>query len=299
MTSSAHSATPMLSRLREIPRHPGDYTHSASEAKADFGIDAAWLQALRQAGLSGASDDDEPLYAPHDLHYLGLRLGVAREVLWAVNLWRRSLDRVLQTPETVVHFSYLPQLADEGKAIRGRVLLPEWQYRQVDLRNAQAAAELRTVQRSRWPDLPDDVVPLLDEVAAFDFCLLPPRLCGDIALARKIRMTECSTSADLIVEGCHRLGRDARVVQGLIIGLPFSSLHTWAEMNLDGTWTPVDPVMIEVMRRFAHLDPAAWPHHRSLGPLLTRVAVSPSPVALVSSGEKSIPTTFLTRIVAE
>src|SRR5262249_43950152 len=70
------------------------------------------------------------------------------------------------------------------------------------------------------------------------------------------------------------------------------------EVEVDGVWTPVDPLIIDLMRRWGGLDPAAWPHHRSPGAMLAPLVWDPlTPHPLVSRVGHGVPTPFLARIV--
>ncbi|HEX8472968.1 MAG TPA: transglutaminase domain-containing protein [Pyrinomonadaceae bacterium] len=294
-----HDLAALCARLRQIPRDVGDYTFNAQDALTQFGLGEYELEALRHAGLHGQSADGEYTYAECDLHYVGLRHGVAKDALAGIKLWRTSLERLVEAGEARIHVSYIPKVSDEIQPVNEYVVLPDDPRHPVKLRHLTPAAEFTVTQSATWPVLPDDAAAVVDEVASGEFCLLPPRLVGDIALAQRIGLTECWTGSKFIVEECRRIGRRARIVHGLMIALPFSSAHTWAEVEVDGIWTPVDPLIIDLMRRWGGLDPAAWPHHRSPGAILRPLVWDPSaPVPLVCRAGRSVPTTFLTRIVA-
>ncbi len=295
----AHDLAALCARLRQIPRDAGDYTFDAQDALMQFGLGEPELEALRHAGLHGQSAEGEHTYARYDLHYVGLRRGVAQDVLAGINLWRASLNRLVDAGGARIHVAYVPKVPDETQPVDGHVVLPGAPSHPVKLRHLTPAAQFTVTQSTTWPALPDDVAAIVDEVASSEFCLLPTRLAGDTALARRIGLTECWTGSKLLVEACQRIGRRARIAHGLMVALPFSSPHTWAEVELDGIWTPVDPLIIDLMRRWGGLDPAAWPHHRSPGAIVRPLVWDPpAPVPLVSRAGRSVPTTFLTRIVA-
>ena len=295
---TCHDLAALCARLRQIPRDAGDYTFDAQDALTQFGLGEPELEALRRAGLHGQSADGEHTYAPYDLHYIGLRRGLAQDVLAGINLWRASLERLVDARGARIHVTYVPKLPDETQQVDGRVVLPGAPNHPVKLRHLTPIAEFTATQSATWPALPDNVAAIVDEVASIEFCLLPARLVGDTALARQIGLAECWTGLKLVVEACRRIGRRARIAHGLMVALPFSTPHTWAEVEVDGIWTPVDPLIIDLMRRWGGLDPAAWPHHRSPGAMLTPLVWDPpAPVPLLSRAGHGVPTTFLTRIV--
>lgn len=293
-----HDLAALCARLRRIPREAGDYTCSAQDALVQFGLGEPELEALRHAGLHGRSADGEPAYAPYDLHYVGLRLGMAPDVLEGIKLWRTSLERLVGAGETHIRVTYVPKVPDETQPVDGHAVLPGAPHYPVKLQHLNPAAEFTATQSATWPALPDDVAAIVDEVASVEFCLLPIRLAGDTVLARRIGLTECWTGSKHVVETCRRIGRRARLAYGLMVTLPFSSPHAWAEVEVEGIWTPVDPLIIDLMRRWGGLDPAVWPHHRSPGAMLRPLVWDPpSPLPLVSRAGHGVPTTFLTRIV--
>jgi hypothetical protein len=288
---------PILSRLQSIPRDPSDYTLGASEAGVRFGIVEPTLAAMRQASLWNGVEGDGAAYALHDLHYLGLRLGSARTYVWAMGLWRRSLARILQAERTEIEVTYLPQLPDARQPVRGDVLLDSDCLCDVSLRHGEPCGEMSATLYSRWPRLPRDIRQVLGEIASWDYCMMPPRLFGDTKLARRLAMTDCWTAACCAIEGLRAAGWDARLAQGLIIGLPFGTPHAWAEVAIEETWTPIDPLMISAMQKYGGLDRVAWPFHRSLGPLLVRIAAADRLTPLVGKGGEWIPTLYLVRLV--
>lgn len=293
-----HDLTALCARLRQIPRDAGDYSINAQDALTQFGVGEPELEALRRAGLHGEGADGEHAYAGYDLHYVGLRRGLAQDILAGINLWRTSLERLADAGETRIHVSYVPKVPDATEPVDGRVVLAGAPDHPVELRHLSPAAAFTATQRATWPALPDAAAAIVDEVARFEFCRLPDRLMGDTSLARQIGLTDCWTGSKLVVEGCRRIGHQARIACGLMVALPFSSHHSWAEVEVDGIWTPVDPLIVELMRRFGGLDPAAWPHHRSPGAMLTPLIWDPpAPVPLVSRAGRAVPTLFVTRIV--
>jgi hypothetical protein len=283
----------LLARLRGVPRRESDYSVDEFVAREQYGCDEATLSALRGEGL--ASDDGRH-FADWDLHFLGLRLGIAERYLWAAGSWRRSLERFTSKPATRVQIAYLPQLGKTQPQSQGHIMLSDERVRQVKLHENQVAGELEVTMCAHWPEMPADIATMLEDIATIEFCLLPQRLRGNCALARRLNLADCSTAARMIVEECRQSGHEARVAHGLMVALPFSSTHTWAEVRVESIWTAVDPLMIIVLRRFAGLDPDSWPACRPLGALLARLQTGCHPTPIVTAAGKHVPTTFLTRL---
>ncbi|MGB2710979.1 MAG: hypothetical protein WBC33_05630 [Conexibacter sp.] len=292
--SPAFLRADLFSRLGSIPRRDSDYSYSATDAFHHFNVDAETLGAMRRAGLSVDGPSGQDLYTRFDLHYLGIRLGFARQHLWAIGLWRRSLDRFSSRAATQVRVTYVPQMPDVPAGAVGDVMLDGGVRRRVQLLHNEPACVIEPIMIRDWPAIPADIVSVLQEVASYEFCLMPPRLRGDTAMARDLQLLECWTAAKLIVDACEDLGHEAHIAHGLMIVLPFSNPHTWAEISVDGIWTPVDPLMITMMQRHATLDVQRWPCHRSLGPLLARMVVAEAPPPLVSIDGEPVAATYRT-----
>jgi hypothetical protein len=288
--------TELLTPLRGIPHRDSDFTLTAGEAQRDFGCGEDLLGALREAGLTRRGDDGDERYAFCDLHYLGLRAGTASSHLWAMRLWRQSLERVRACARLHAHVTFVPQLEEGQETLPGRVIASDDGPRDVLLRTRQPAGELDVTLRGDWPSVPEPLAPVLDEVARLELCHLPDHARGDVERVRRLGVVDCWTAAEMIIHGCRAAGFPARLAEGLIVMVPFSSAHNWAEVLIDDVWTPVDPLMIGTLRRFADLDPLAWPVDRSLGPLFARILVTSTPLPLVSHDGAWVRTTFLTRI---
>lgn len=299
MMTHVDDLSSLCDQLRRVPREATDYGLVDEAARTQFGVGDPELEALRNAGLHGTSVAGEPTYAGFDLHYIGLRRRCATDVLAGIQLWRSSLERLTAAGETEIKITYIPKVPDAtDEAVHGVAVLPGATDQPVALRHLTPAAAFTTTQRASWPVLPDDARLILEDVARFELCLLPARFAGDLELARELRLVDCWTGAMLVVDGCRRIGRRARLASGLMVVLPFSMPHTWAEVDVDGIWTPVDPINMTMMQRWAGLDPDVWPHHRSPGAMLAPLVWDlPAPVPLVSRDGRSVPMTLVTKIV--
>lgn len=283
----------MIEQLRQIPEDARRFHCNESYARLHFGLDHETLGKLVDEGLPCARADRELCFEYGDLHYVGLRLGFGSTFLWAIRGWVASLELFARRSETRVAVAYLPQLGTELGPTTGMVRLPGGECRKVSLENGKPAVEVKVSQRGGWPALPSAAASIVADVAdSISFCLLPVVLRGDTCLARRIGLADCLTSAHLIVEEWRDAGLEARVASGLLISLPYSTIHNWAELRIDDEWIPVDPLTLSLMRDFGELDGNGWPAHRSVGPLVARVGECPG--TLIEAGDHEIPATFLT-----
>ncbi len=274
----------LIDRLRRIPDDARTYDCDVHFASLHFGFDEAALRELADAGVPCVEDESGMRFDTCDLHYIGLRLGTATTYLWAIQRWVAGLKQFTAQPATHVTVTYVAQLAPGASAQPGTVRLPSGEDRAVVLEQGRCVAEARLELRSRWPALPRAAAAVAREVAeSLSFCLLPAALQGDVELVRRIGMSDCLTAASVIVAEWRRAGLEARVSSGLLVSLPYSSGHGWPELRSDdGTWIPMDPLMIRVMCDHGGLDASRWPPDRSLGPILLRTGDVGDP--LLTSG---------------
>src|SRR5262249_19527155 len=141
---------------------------SAHDALTQFGVAGAELEVLREAGLHGRSAEGECRYARHDLHYIGLRRGLARDVLAGIHLWRTSLEQLVGAGGAHIQVSYLPKFSGPVERLDVRVILPDVLCPPVGPLPTRSVAAFTTTVRTTWPTLPADVAAVAEEIAALD-----------------------------------------------------------------------------------------------------------------------------------
>jgi transglutaminase-like putative cysteine protease len=285
----------LLATLHAVPEEAREYTFTDDAATMQFGLDGEALQRLVAEGLPCATVDGERRYDSADLHYVGLRLGVATVYLWTIRAWARALVRFAEQPATSVRFSYLTQLPDGSPAVDGTVRVPGGERVAVRFEHNTAAVQLEAQLRADWPALGEDVAELLRDVAAYEFYGLPTWLREQPDRVRELRMGECEATTRVLLENCRAAGVEARPAHGLLVALPYSLPHAWTEVRVEGTWVPVDPLIVATLWRFAGLDRDAWPLTRSTGAMLVRLGEAFEPLA--TTGETPVHTTILTSVV--
>lgn len=281
-----------LSRLRMIPDEHRDFSIGARQAELEFNIGGDLSRELIARGLRYDGAEGEERFAAVDLQYLGVRLGCADAYVRAMRSWAAALamaaahERLEATlrcavpaaPGTHVDVLTAPQLRWSGPLDERRI-----------------ATEWRAVTRSRRPALDRSLAGLLEEIASLDFCWTPVTLQCDLAFVRQTRLADCAGAAELLVGECARRGVRARTAFGLLLAVPFSSTHNWAEIDVgDDEWVPVDPLLLGLLQRHELLDAATWPATRSPGGVLLRLAERELP--LVTAGGEPLTATFLTKL---
>jgi transglutaminase superfamily protein len=289
VAATAEQLDAWIERLRRVPAAARTFDVGAADAERIYGLDGPLLDALDAAGIPRAQRADGRRYAEVDLHYLGLRLGTARTHLRAMSVWTRALARAETAPATAVEIRYvMPPGAQLPDAVGVR--LPGGATRVVAPHGSSLATAGATL-RGDWLTVGPAVRELLEELADLELCLLPFALRGDTALVRRTRLSDCMTAAQIVIEECRARGIEARFAHGLLVAPPFASAHSWAEVRVEDAWTPVDPVIVEALKRFAGLDADAWPCSRSPGALFVRVCDERRP--LVFDGPRWIQCSYV------
>jgi len=285
----------LLATLRAVPAEAREYTFTDAAAATLFGLDGEALERLVAEGLPCATVDGERRYDSADLHYVGLRLGVAKVFLWTIRAWASALVRFAAQPTTTVGFSYLTQLSDASAAVDGTVRVPGGERVAARFEHNAVAAQFEAQLRADWPALGEDVTELLRDVAAYEFYGLPTWLRAQPDRVRELRMGECEATTRVLLEDCRAVGIEARAAHGLLVALPYSLPHAWTEVRVEDVWVPVDPLIVAVLWRFAGLDREAWPLTRSTGAMLVRLGDAFEPLAATVG--TPVHTTVLTSVV--
>lgn len=285
----------LLAVLHAVPEEAREYTFTDDAAAMYFGLDDEALQRLVADGLPCATIDGERRYDSADLHYVGLRLGVAKVYLWTIRSWARALVRFAAQSVTTVSFSYLTQLPDESAAVDGTARVPGGERVAGRFEHNAVAAQFEVQLRADWPALGEEMAELLRDIASYEFYGLPTWLREQPDRVRELRMGECEATTRVLLENCRAAGIEARPAHGLLVALPYSLPHAWTEIRVEGTWVPVDPLIVAVLWRFAGLDRDAWPIARSTGAMLARLGDTFEP--LVATGGTPVHTTILTSVV--
>jgi hypothetical protein len=289
------SPAKLVERLRTIPDSARTWACDERVARLEFGLDERRLRQLVAAGLPTVTDAAGLRFEWGDLHYVGLRLRCASTFVWAAQQWARSLALFACRPVTQVTLEYVPQLPVGVGAITGIASLPDGERRAVVLESGHTATETQLCMCGEWPALPPEAAAVVDELAcSVELYLLPAALQRDTQRVRETGLSDCMTAAHVLVERWRAAGLDGRVVAGLLVSVPYSTLHVWPEVRAGEAWLPADPLMLQLMREVGGLEPAAWPTHSCVGPMVW--AIEGRPDALLTSAAGPVETTFITSV---
>lgn len=293
---TAGDASCEIRRLEQVPSELRHFTASSSDAARQYGLTPSMLDELAAAGLPYRDEPNARRFSEADLAYLGIRLGTARAHLTKFALLAKSVTRFVAHESVALTVHYVPLLPTGSGSIPGMTALPEGGHRDVELVHDEVAAEVSIMLGSRHPPTPARLARAVAEMGLLNLYALPPGLVGDVAFSRRTGLSECLTAAQMVGECCRSAGYDARVSEGLLVSIPWSSAHYWAEARVEGTWLPLDPLMIRAMRQFGSLNPDAWPLHRSPAPMLARFPSGTFPLVTAKADGSRVNARLLTSI---
>jgi hypothetical protein len=268
--SRARAAAAIAERLRAVPDWARSRSVPLERAAAPYGLTDIDLGALRDAGLSLQHPNGVELFYGGDLRFLSLYLEPSSLHAAAARLHADLIDRARRTTQASYEF-------------------------RVVSRSKGAPIAFSLTLRTQVPDLSPDVEKILTDVE-LDFYDLPEALIGNVAFAQRTRLSECVTAAALVAARLSVSGYDVRTRDGLLISVPCSARHTWAELRRDDKWVPVDPLVLRLLTRVGGLDRTRWkissPFAGMVVPQEVVDAAAPSPIRWERTD-----LTFLTREV--
>jgi hypothetical protein len=294
MSGSAEAARyeTLIRPLLRIPSRFRDFTVPEHDVQMRYGLDPETLAALRDVGLPVVSRDRAEFYEHADLHFAGLRLGTAHLYLYTIRLWARTLRDLARSGPGVLRVAVIPQLADRG-CLSGHVQTPAGEV-EATLRDGEPSASFDVELQLSWTLLPKAIRRHLVAEAELEFYDLRTLVeaAGGESTAAAAGITSCGLASlrlgRLLVEEGYR----CRGSSGLLVAFPYSTEHAWLEVEVDGVWSAIDPVIVALMQRYGGLDPADWPVYRAVNGMLVRLGDGPQ--ALVAAGRTRVPATFLT-----
>lgn len=284
---------PFVEVLERVPANAQDFTVPSDHGR-NFGFSRRDLTMLVGAGLPHLQVNGDRMFRWGDLHYLGLRLGMARPYLLSIRRWARTFARLSQSQRTGIAVDYIPKLnvaAPDG--VLGTVTLPGGRHRRLTLHSGEVAATVEASQYGLWPDPQPRLTAILDRFAELQLYVIPESLRGSAEQVMELGLSDCESVAQLAVAACVREAYEARAAYGLLISFPFSVPHSWAEVRIGGEWMSFDPLTAMVIREFASDEAPTIAGSSCLGAILLRIAGEPVPLVSVDGG--LIDVSFATR----
>jgi len=280
------SVEDLLTRLATVPRRARSFVISAHDAGGPLRVRARSLDLLESHGLvetrHGVRHFDET-----DLINVDLYAGRGPLTASLHRLWPAMLNRTPDSGPVGYRAEYRAPCPDPGHSgnCEYSMLTPDGlaTVSVPPTARGEPVARFDLELPSRWPALPDEAREVLDSVSHLRFVRLPRRNdqpWDDIGFVHRTGLADCVAVTQLLVERGAERGLAMRHSFGLMIAPPlFSIPHYWAEVLVDGTWVPVDPLLINTLVAWNLLDGSEWPPYRSPGTVLYRLGDRSSVVA--------------------
>ncbi|KHD72071.1 hypothetical protein MB27_42260 [Actinoplanes utahensis] len=277
----------LVEKLRRIPDAARQFIVTPDETWQLFRLAPALLAELRHHGLPTRGTGESLRYDLTDLRNVAMRMGGSARA--ARRFWAAGMNRRSDEGSASYEIQYKVGCPSPGHSgdCRYAFLLPDQQIlqREVSAGDPAPAPATRVVLRPDWPALPDDARELMDSLSDIEFMRLPASLREDTDFIRQVRLGDClGTTRYLVAEG-RRRGLPIRSRYGVMVVLPYSNRHNWAEISVDGRWVPIDPVMLRWMIEWGVVESPAWDAYRSPGAILVGITETKVPLATHNGDE--------------
>lgn len=266
--------TRIAAPLLRIPYEYRRYHVTAAQAQALHGIEPSVCERLARLGLPHVGQGPDALFDDNDLATVSLYLRLHSVRRSTMRLWLKTLSRLGSRATTYsvdIQVSCPTPWHDGDCAYR--VLVGEEEHREVVVGERRGSVATLRVDVAEPPfPVPPPLRGLLAEFADVDFYLLPFPLRDSQDFLTTVRAGHCSLFARTFVDEARRRGFEARMAYGLIVSAPFSQLHNWAEVAMDGRWVKVDPLTPRFLHAFGVCDETEWPQSLSPAGLFHRIS---------------------------
>ena len=282
MTTPAEALSPtqIIPPLLRVPNSHRVFSMPVDMLEKNYGITAGMARSLIRAGIPFHAAADGPLLDEDDVASasLYLRLPSARRSM--MTFWLRALRRLHTARTLPVHRIELtatcPDPGHDGPCSY-RVALddgPRSTYR-ADRPDAVPLGTVTTRPHGRPRELPTEICDLLRDFHHVEYYRLPRATTADLGFLRRTGIGDCTLMARTLVDEGLRRGLNARLASGLIVAVPFSSTHTWAEFEVDGEWLPADPLLPRALSAWGVPGAEDWPVTTAPVGLFHRLAGTP------------------------
>ena len=276
-----------------VPSRLRSFTVARSRASAVHGLPLELVDELVELGLPVQLTGGEPHLDAMDLDTAALQLGHPSIQRRAMRHWAQTLERAQALPVARYRLEYTPRATGRtapGPEARALVAPGTWTGWPRTDQPLACRAECAT----RWPEPPAAARTVAARIGELRFFMVPPPLRDDPGFARETRLAGCSVAGELVLDECRAAGIECRRAFGLLLSMPYSIEHVWAELRAGDAWVPFDPHLLGTLASHAGLDPRCWPPTRSPGAVLARLGDRRGPVA--ERGGEPLEVTVITRL---
>jgi hypothetical protein len=258
--------------IRRVPDEVRRFAVTAPEARSRHRIESELLDELLQAGLPFAGSGPDRLFDDYDLGNAALHLGLMSVQRMALRSWANALRRHNGREFVHARVGFAPRCPSPGHSGDCEfAMLQPGGDRTVCVGNGDGTSVIDTLDvklPGDWPQPTPAVQALLGEISDVAFFLLPEVIRWDIGFLKANRIADCGGVARHLVDEGARRGLPTRFGFGLLVAVPYSTPHCWAEFEVDGRWTPFDPLLLGMLSR---LGLTKLPQDHSIGTVVSRL----------------------------
>ncbi|MCV2458431.1 transglutaminase domain-containing protein [Streptomyces sp. ICN988] len=255
----------LVEKLGRVPDRYRHFTVTADEARWRHGVDADLLGALTDLGMRCDHVGGAARYDDLDLANasLSLRLPSPRSIVmrgWAAAIRTRAAAR----PTTyTVSVGALCQHgpADASCSIEASVHLRDHPG---IIATGEGPLTLTHHVPAAKPQVYPQLAPFTELIREVRFHLLPDGLRDDVGFLRETGLADCALASAYLVAEAHSRELVARLSYGLFLSAPYSIVHTWVDLHMDGQWVPFDPHLLNFLVGWGLIDADEWPPYRSI-----------------------------------
>lgn len=282
----------LVERLCVVPDEFRNYAVTRDDAARLFGLSAELVDALIAAGLPHGDVGESARFDHLDLTNVAMHLDTLSVQRMAMRMWRNTLRSCRPGDRfTVQVFAATPAELPQER-FTCEVALPSGITEVTINAPTDPLAIIEFAARGPIPPVPPEAINLLREAESIDFFILPHKMEARTPDVERYRMGSCRTSAFWIVDELAHVGVEARVMFGLLVAVPYSSVNYWLEVRSRDEWVPVQPVIAASIERWTGQGGVASPAEVPLGALLCALSVDEPPVVTV--GGAPVETTYPT-----
>jgi hypothetical protein len=291
----------LVEKLRRIPDSSRQFRRPAEWAWRRLRIRPELLAYLTERGLPNLNPGayEGPDYDQLDLVNCSLLLGQGTVARAVRRFWPIALGRAAEGTRARYEMQFQVRCPAPGheSPCHFEAALPDGERlaRSVEP-GAPPGLAVHLSPEIEWPELPPGMRTVTHAMQDLEFAVLHESIRWDLDFIRASSLADCAGGARFLAAEADRLGLPHRLSFGYIVAPPFAVEHYWTDLRVGDVWVPIDPVLIRNMVGWGVLDGGDWPLHRSIGPLVVRIAESYVPV--VTHDGAPIPFTLPVRLLA-
>src|SRR6202034_1241357 len=98
---------------------------------------------------------------------------------------------------------------------------------------------------------------------------------SDMGFLNESKLANCHSATNWLMEVSAKNEIPVREARGLFVSVPYSSPHSWLEVNVEGSWHHADPFFLNALAGWGVVDRREWPPTHSPQFLVLHLASGP------------------------